>query len=335
MRLIRLLIGMILVFVLVFAGGLFLVPGEKIAKVAADEISRRTGRDVQIGGKARFSLWPNLGVTVDTLKVANADWSANGPMFQAKSVTIGVDAVALVSREIRITALSANAPEILLERNKDGIGNWEMALESPRNANEPATRAEPGATRRISRFTLDRAEITGASVYFLDQVTGNEFSQREIDLILNYPDDTGPAKVDLTLRPAGDPLRLTGEINEPRVLARGQITGVVFDIQGPGAKAHFAGRASIQPEAQGALVVNISDTRALAKALGRGDQGLPTDLWQDLNLAGDITLTREGQVSLRGGKVSLGGNSADVAADLETKGARPMLSAKITAGALD
>ena len=70
MRLIRLLIGTVLVFVLVLGAGLFLVPGEKIAQVAADELTRRTGRNVEIAGEAKISLWPDLGVTVAALKLS-------------------------------------------------------------------------------------------------------------------------------------------------------------------------------------------------------------------------------------------------------------------------
>jgi len=343
MRLIRLLIGMVLVFVLVFIAGLFLVPGEKIAQVAADEIERRTGREVQIGGEARFTLWPNLGVTVDTLRIANADWSENGPMFQAKSVTIGVDAAALISRDIKIRALHADAPEILLERNADGAANWDLSLSTPVPSNtsapatnDPATTPQPASGGgRATGFTLDRAEIADASVYFINRQAGTEISQRGIDLILTYPEANGPADIDLTLRPAGEAVRLTGTLGDPMGLAGGDITSVALNIDLPGGAVSFDGRASTAPEAQGALALDISDTAALMSALGQSAPDLSEGLGRDLDLTAQVTLTKDMRLSLRDGSVASGSNTASLAADLTLDGDRPRLNAQVSAGPLD
>ncbi|EAQ04919.1 AsmA family protein [Pseudooceanicola batsensis HTCC2597] len=340
MRLIRLVIGMIIAFSLVFVAGLFLVPGERIAQVAADELGRRTGREVRIGGEARFTLWPDLGVTVDGLRIANADWSDNGPMFQAQRVTIGVDAAALIRRDIRIRTLHAEAPQILLERNADGEGNWEVGGKAAVAATEAQpSGAAPAATAAapVQRpaFTIDDAVITGASVYFADHRTGTEVSQRDIDLTVAYPEARGPARIDLTLRPNGAPIRLSGTIADPRAFAEARISPVVFDLEAPSASGRFEGRASVGPEAEGALSLDIADTGALARALGRADPGLSRGLGRDLDLAAQVTLTRVGLLALREGRMSSGGNAATVAADLTTGGPRPRLNARVDAGPLD
>ena len=215
MRLISRLIGAVVVFVLLVGVGLFFVPGEKIAQLAADELSRRTGREVLVTGEARLSLWPEVGVTVGGLRIANADWSENGPLFQAQSVTIGVDAAGLINRDIRIRALNAEAPEILLERNADGRANWDLSPTTATETSAPTTETQTPPASTPLAFTLDRAEITNASVFYADQVTGAQFSQRGIDLTLTYPEVTGPADIDLTLRPQSDPIRLRGTVTDP------------------------------------------------------------------------------------------------------------------------
>lgn len=336
MRLIRLLIGAVIVFVLLIGAGLFLLPGEKIAQVAADEISRRTGREVTIAGDARISLWPELGVTVGSLRIANADWSENGPLFQAKSVTIGVDARALIDRDIKIRALSADAPEILLERNAEGVGNWEIASPKPAAPPAPAnTTANPApAPAKRPAFTLDRAEITKASVYYLDRQSGTEISQRDIDLTLEYPDAGGPAQIDLTLHPNGEPVRLTGSVGDPLALAAAQISPLDLSVTAPGAKGSFLGRASSAPEAQGTLDLTLSDTAAFARALGQSAPDLPRGLGHDLKMNGALTF-KDGTLSLRETALSSGSNSAALAADITTTGPRPKIKAQIVAQALD
>ena len=341
MRLIRLLIGTVLVFVLVLGAGLFLVPGEKIAQVAADELTRRTGREVQIAGEAKISLWPDLGVTVAALKIANAEWSENGPMFQARSVKIGVDAAALMRREIKIRTLRADNPEILLERDAEGNGNWVMArppaapASAAREQAETQPAAPPSPSRALPAFTLDRADIAGASIYYVDHQTGEEISQRDIDLALTYPDAGGELGLDLTLRPTAEVIRVEGVIQDPAAFIAAAITPLTLDITGPGTKARFEGRGSIVPEAEGRLTLDISDTSALAIALRQSDPALPEGLGRDLALSGAITWTRDGKLALREGKLTSGTNTVAVALDLSTAGPRPRLNAQLVADNLD
>ncbi|MGI3168658.1 AsmA family protein [Pseudooceanicola sp. C21-150M6] len=336
MRLIRLLIGMVIVFVAVLAAGLFLLPGDRIAQLAADELSRRTGRAVTVGGDAHISFWPELGVTVDALSIANADWSENGPMFQAKSVTIGVDARGLINRDIHIRALRADAPQILLERRKDGTPNWELSLSSPAPSQTAQPEASaPAASTTPTAFTLDRAEITGASIFYIDRQSGTEITQRDIDLVLTFPDVKGPADIDLTLRPVGQPIRLTGEIADPMALVATKISTLHLNIEAPGGTASFDGRASLKPEAQGDLVLDLSDTARFAAALGRPDPALPAGLGRDARVSGQITYTSDGRLSLRQGAFRSGPNAGTIAADVVTTGDRPRINAQISAEALD
>ncbi|WP_136637174.1 AsmA family protein [Pseudooceanicola onchidii] len=339
MRLIRLLIGAVIVFVLLVGVGLFFVPGDQIARIAADELTRRTGRDVQIAGGAKVTLWPELGVTVGALKIANAPWSQNGPMFQAEEVTIGVDAAALIDRQIKIRALRAANPEILLERNAEGLGNWELAAAKPAPP-APAVADAPVQTtapaKPLPAFTLDLAEITNASIYFTDRSTGTEISQRGIDLTLAWPDAGGPARVDLTLRPNGDPVRLSGTVADPQALAGAKITDLDLSLSAPGGEARFVGRASVAPEAQGQLTLDVADTATLTEALGLSRLDLPKGLGRDLEAQGELTMTREGTLlSLRKAGLRSGTNRAALEADVTLRGARPKIRAQILAEALD
>ena len=115
MKWITRIVGFVLVVVLVAGVSLFFLPADRIARLAADQMRTATGRDVRITGDVSMTLWPVLGVSVGGLEVGTADWSEQGPMLTAENAAIGVDVMALLRREIRITNIEATSPTIRLE----------------------------------------------------------------------------------------------------------------------------------------------------------------------------------------------------------------------------
>ena len=159
MRWIFRLIGAVVVIAAIGVGALFFLPGERIAAIAADQITKATGRKVTLSGETRISFYPVLGVATGAVEVANADWSDAGPMLRADSLRIGVKPVALFGGDIRITGLETVAPEIRLERAADGRVNWELGVEGVAPSGQASDDAAPATSRRLS-LTLDRALVT-------------------------------------------------------------------------------------------------------------------------------------------------------------------------------
>ena len=112
----------------------------------------------------------------------------------------------------------------------------------------------------------DRSNLTR---HARDRLTARDIPWGVIDLILAYPRANGPADIDLTLRPAGEPIRLTGTLADPVALAGSAVSDVTLDIKAPGATGRFDGRVSLRPEVQGMIALDSSDTATLARALGR------------------------------------------------------------------
>ena len=71
-------IGILLLILVVAVGSLFLLPADRIARIAADQLRNLTGREVTITGDVGLTFWPVLGVTASGLEVGNADWARMG-----------------------------------------------------------------------------------------------------------------------------------------------------------------------------------------------------------------------------------------------------------------
>ncbi len=333
MRWVFRLIGLLVVMVAIVLGALFFLPGDRIAKIAAEQITKATGRQVTMSGDTRISFYPVLGVATGAVEVANADWSEAGPMFTADSLKIGVEPAALFGGDIRITGLEAVGPQIRLERAADGRVNWELGVEGV----APSGQSEGGAPATASRLslTLDRALIQGAYLTYTDHGTGDTQAIRDMDFDLRWPDYDGRATFDVVLRQAGDPVTVSGYLEQVGAFIDGAVTDVVANIEGPGGRLGFDGRAGLQPQLQGRFDIDMSDTSAFVAALDLGAVELPQGFGAGVRGGADVTLTQAMRLSLRDMTLDLGGNALSGAADIDLAGDVPRINAQLNAGALD
>lgn len=307
---------------------LFLLPADRIAKLATDQFKAATGRAMTIEGDVRPTLWPELGVTTGRVTVANADWSENGPMLDAKNLRIGVNLAALFSREIRITRVEAEAPAILLERGGDGRANWDLS-------DGAAAPAAGSTARRAKLLSLDEAVIDGARITYLDHASGGRTELADLDAVLNLPDFDGPADIRLTAAMNGRPVSLTGRIDGFARFLSGVEVPVTATAKAGGSSVDFDGRAGLTPLAAGGRIdADLSDRAAVFGLAGLAAPDVPPGLGRTMRVTGDVTLTDAGRVTLRGGTIRLDRNVLSGAVDV-TAGERPKVTADLTGGALD
>ena len=326
----------LLLLVAVVAGvSLMMLPGERIARIASDQISALTGREVTLQGDTRISLYPILGVSTGAVTVANADWGEGGPMFRAESLKIGVEPKVLWGGDIRITGLEAVGPVINLERAADGRVNWELGVEGVAPSGQAGEGGAP-ATFEPLALTLDRALITGATLRYTDHGSGDSIAQRNMDFDLRWPEYKGRATFDITLRPAAVPVRISGYLDRLGDFLEGAVTDLEATVKAGSDEARFVGRLSAEPQAEGRLTASSDDTAGLMAALGLPAIQLPAGLGRSVTLDTRLTFSADQRLSLRDLALGLDrSNRITGAADLRLDGAKPRITAKLAAGELD
>ena len=326
---------LVVALVAVAVAALMLMPADRIARIASDQISAATGRKVTLQGETRVTLYPILGVSTGAVRVANADWGRGGPMFEAKSLKIGVQPQALWGGDIRITGLEAENPVINLERAADGRVNWEIGVEGVAPSGQSQADGQPAEYKPLA-LTLDRALITGATLRYSDHGTGEVIEQKNMDFDLRWPDYEGRATFDITLRPAGKPVRIAGFLDRVGDFIAGKVSAVEARVSAAGSEARFVGRISAEPQLDGRLSAKSADTAGLMAALGLPPTEVPAGMGRSLDLDTKLTFSTDQRISLR--DLSLGldrGNRITGAADIALAGERPRVTAKLDAGALD
>lgn len=322
-------IGALLLIIVVMLGSLFLLPGDRIARIASDQLSRMTGRAVSITGDVGVTLWPVLGVTAGGLEVGNADWTDKGAMLTAANAAIGVDAGALLRGEIRITNIAAQSPVIRLEQRRDGRASWQFTDSSSGARIE--TQSEPTASRRP--LSIQKLTVTDATLIY-DAEGADVLRYEGVDLALDWPERGGAADITASMAPAGDAVRLAARIEGFADFLEGGVQPLRADVATRGGEVSFDGRGSLNGALAGDLRVDSPDTARFLASFGAGGVTLPRGLGQSVDLRSGLTLTADRRLALRNIAVDLGGNSLTGQADLALNGT-PRITANLRTGALD
>ncbi len=104
------------------------------------KVSEATGRDFAIRGKLDLALrggpgtetgWrrhvPRIVVSAEDVRIGNPGWSAVGAdMASARRVDIGLRILPLLSRQLLVTELRLDFPQLALQRRKDGSNSWTL-----------------------------------------------------------------------------------------------------------------------------------------------------------------------------------------------------------------
>ncbi|UWR19649.1 AsmA family protein [Sulfitobacter pontiacus] len=323
-------IGILLLILVVAVGSLFLLPADRIARIAADQLRNLTGREVTITGDVGLTFWPVLGVTAGGLEVGNADWAKDGAMLSAANAAIGVDAMALIRGEIKITNIEAQSPTIRLEQRRDGRASWQFSD----GGGEAAIETAPTAPARSPRpLTIQRLNITDATLIY--DAEGSDLVRFDgVDLSLDWPERAGDAVIKAALRPAADRVSIEATINRFDQFLNGDIRPLRARVDTKGGGVSLTGRAGLAGAVAGDLWLKTSDTGRFLAALGVGDIALPQGLGKTSDINLDLTLTPDRRLALREVVADLGGNALTGAADITLNGT-PDVNAQINVGALD
>ncbi len=321
--------GFLLLLVVLLVGLVFVLPAERVAQIAADQLKNATGREVVISGDVSLSLWPVLGAKVGAVEVGNADWASGGPMLRAEQAAIGIDASALWRGEIAIRNIEATRPTIRLESRADGRANWEFSDASGAAQIETST----GPESAQQAFSIAMLQITDATLIY-DAEGSDRVRYDGVDLTLDWPEREGGAALKGTLRPRGKPVTLSAQFDRFDRFLAGEARSVDVSLKAASGSARLVGKASLAGDVAGQLDVNMPSTDGFFSALGLPAPGLPQGLGRAVVLKTKLDLSSQRNLSLRDLVADLGGNRISGQLDASLNGV-PQITAQLDAGDLD
>ena len=123
--------------VLVVVVGL-LIPDDVYRDWLTDTVRSSTGRELTIDGDFDIQAGKGLSLEAGEVSLANADWGRQPALFTARRLNAEIELLPLV-RGVVAVSLNADSPQVLLETDDSGRGNWEMGSGKP----TPISDSEP------------------------------------------------------------------------------------------------------------------------------------------------------------------------------------------------
>lgn len=149
-------------------------------------VSKKTGRELTIGGEIKWSVFPSIGLELSDVTLGNPEGFGEQPMLDIGEAGISVKFLPLLKRQVEVGEVSLNDVSINLSRKADGINNWEDLSHAA--AGDSTTSSEAG--RGMSSFVVSGIEISNAKVTLedVDQTTElKEFDLKATNIELGKP----------------------------------------------------------------------------------------------------------------------------------------------------
>lgn len=180
-------------------------------------VKRATGRDLALNGPLHLGISFAPTIRAENVALSNPPGFSRPQMATLQALRVRVALLPLLSRRVVIEGLTLLGPDILLERDAAGRGNWVLRPQArPASASQPEAASAPD--RRTS-IAVRRLRIEDGTLTWRER-SGHEIALDVRRLDLSEPSDTAPLRVTGQVVAAGLPVSIDGQTGPvPQLLA--------------------------------------------------------------------------------------------------------------------
>lgn len=164
--------AVVLVLVAVVAAP-FLIPVDTYRPLLVAALANATGRQVRIDA-VKLSLAPRVRITLENLRVRNPSDFPAGDALVAKTVDLGIDPQALLSRHLVVTYIAPSGVELNILRNAKGTTNLAIAPQGGRSPTPGTLTLEQIGAVRVSdaKISFSSVPVGTQPSYAITRVNG-------------------------------------------------------------------------------------------------------------------------------------------------------------------
>lgn len=350
----RKLIAIAAVLLLLVVGAAFALPYLVSAGFVRDQIAQtvktQTGRDLDVSGRASFTVFPTVGIDLNDVTFSNPPGMAGAPLLHMARLTVDLKVLPLLGRKFEVDRFILKRPVVELRVDRDGRANWSFekaaAWLKPGKGRAVAGRDGAGGTPKTFLFAqaagasalqdlkLGQVQIVDGTLNYTDERTGARHQVSGMNVTLTLPDLDQPLDADGALVWRTQKVDFKARVEQPRALLSQKPTPLQMSVSSEPVKGSFVGKALVTQAVQvsGEAKAETPSVRLLAAWLGSAlppSQGFgPATLTSQLDARADEMRFSGAQLNFDGMKVQGDGV-------LKTAGAKPHLQATLDVDKLD
>jgi AsmA protein len=271
----------LLVLVLLVIGGLlaapFLIPVDTYKQQIAKQVEQATGRALAIDGPVSLSLLPSVAVEADQVRLANVAGAAESDMVRLEALEVELKVLPLLSGSVEVDRFVLIQPEIHLEVDQDGRGNWELRApggeEAPADAETAPTAPgdEGGGGLPIGELKLGDIRIEDGTITLRDATSGVNERIENVNLSIQLPDLQSRLQAAGSLVYKENTVEIDLAVDQPLAVIQGDRSPLTVAVESEPVVFSFDGlvRSGADQGAQGALELDVRSIRDLAAWLAQ------------------------------------------------------------------
>lgn len=266
-------VGLVLILVVIAIVALRSMDFNKYKGLIADKVKAATGRELKIAGNLGLEIGFSPAIAVEDVSLANAPWGSRPEMVKVRRFELEVALVPLIFREVRVKRLVLVQPDILLETDARGTGNWSLGGAPP-----PAPpSAKPRETKgELAGLAVEKVRIEKGTLTYRDGRTKRATSLTLDRLDLRATDVTSPLTIDLAAAYNGKAFTLAGTVGPlGEFQAPSRPFPVKLSLKAGGASVEADGTIAKPMEAAGIDLKVAAKGQELADVARLADQKVP------------------------------------------------------------
>lgn len=204
----------------------------KYATPYLSDAQKTIGRTIKIGS-IKLQILPTPRINIHDVALGNPPNMHKSEMITVKNIEVIFSLIDLLKGKVTIKSIDLNTPEITLEKNKSGHGNWEISLTSPKPSEKEESKPRKNATNIIvAGVFIHHIEAKNATFSYIDHHDGSVKTFSNLKIQCHSEKLTGPYKISIlsdTTEKSIEAEILTGSFNPDKTLLNAAITLALQD----------------------------------------------------------------------------------------------------------
>jgi uncharacterized protein involved in outer membrane biogenesis len=239
-----------------------LTPLDSLRGALESAASRALERQVQIRGHLRLAIFPELGISLKDVSIANVTGAHDPQMIAVGKVVVGADLSSLLFGRLQVTKVVLKEPVIHLEMAGNGVANWQIA--------EKDADAAESASESVS-LSVARVRIDNGTISYFDARSGKNATLNAVSVALTEPVENGAlrgATVEGSATYRDVPVQFSAKLDDADGFLQGKPSNAAVKANSDQFTAAFTGNLRSSGEATGDITFSSPSLRQLAAWTG-------------------------------------------------------------------